>query len=82
MNNLDINNEEFLMKPKNDYVFKRIFGHVGNEEITAGLLSSILNKKVNDVKLDCNTITEKDLLDDKIGISKNYIDRCIGNLYN
>ena len=23
-----------LLDPKNDYVFKRIFGHIGNEEIT------------------------------------------------
>ena len=23
-----------IYTPKNDYVFKRIFGHVGNEEIT------------------------------------------------
>lgn len=26
-----------LLNPKNDYVFKRIFGYTGNEEITKGL---------------------------------------------
>ena len=57
-----------LLDPKIDYVFKRIFGYAGNEEITAGLLSSILNKKVSDLKLDSNPILEKDLLDDKVGI--------------
>lgn len=31
-----------LLSPQNDYVFKRIFGFVGNEEITKGLLNSII----------------------------------------
>ena len=54
--------------PTNDYVFKRIFGYVGNEEITKALLNAILNEKVTKVDLDKNPITEKDLYDDKIGI--------------
>ena len=54
--------------PTNDYVFKRIFGHVGNEEITKGLLNAILDTKVKKVDLDKNPITEQDLYDDKIGI--------------
>ena len=37
-------------------------------KITASLLSSILKRKVSNLKLDNNTILEKDLLDDKIGI--------------
>ena len=57
-----------LLDPKIDYVFKRIFGHVGNEDITASLISSIINKKVSDIELDSNPILEKDLMDDKIGI--------------
>lgn len=57
-----------LLDMKNDYVFKRIFGHIGNEEITAGLLSSILDRNVSNLKLDNNPILEKDLLDDKVGI--------------
>lgn len=57
-----------LLNPKIDYVFKRIFGHVGNEEITADLLSSILKKKISNVELDNNTILEKDIKDDKSGI--------------
>ncbi len=59
---------EKLLNPKIDYVFKRIFGHVGNEDITKELLSSILNRKVTDLKLDNNPILEKDMLDDKMGI--------------
>jgi len=57
-----------LLKPTTDYVFKRIFGHKGNEKITAELLSAILQEKVENVKLDGTTILEKDLLDDKVGI--------------
>lgn len=57
-----------LLDPKNDYVFKRIFGHTGNEEITKGLLQSIIPDKINKIELDSNPITEKDLLDDKVGI--------------
>lgn len=57
-----------LLNPKSDYVFKRIFGYVGNEEITKHLLEAILEKDVSEVKLDNNKILEKDLLDDKIGV--------------
>ena len=57
-----------LLDPKNDYVFKRIFGHSGNEEITKNLLQSIIPDKIDKIELDSNPITEKDLLDDKVGI--------------
>ena len=57
-----------LLNPKIDYVFKRIFGHAGNEDITKSLLSSIIKDEISDITVDCNTITEKDLLDDKVGI--------------
>lgn len=57
-----------LLNPKSDYVFKRIFGYVGNEEITCDLLNSILENKITEIELDKNPILEKDLLDDKLGI--------------
>ena len=57
-----------LLKLKNDYTFKRVFGYTGNEEITKGLLNAILKEKVTDVSLNCNTILERDLYDDKLGI--------------
>ena len=57
-----------LLDPKIDYVFKRIFGYIGNEEITKGLISSIIGKEISNIELDNNTILEKDLLDDKVGI--------------
>ena len=59
---------EQLLDPKIDYVFKRIFGYIGNEEITKELISSIIQKEISDIKLDNNPILEKDLLDDKVGI--------------
>ena len=59
---------EELLDPKIDYVFKRIFGHKGNEEITKSFLDAITKEKVTDIELDCNTITEKEILDEKVGI--------------
>lgn len=57
-----------LLNPKTDYVFKRIFGYKGNEDVTASLLSAILEHKVTDLKLDTNPILDKDYPEDKIGI--------------
>ena len=61
------NLNEFMV-PINDYIFKRIFGYVGNEHITKDLLESILKIKINSVSLDGNTILEKDLIINKVGI--------------
>ena len=60
--------EKQLLNPKIDYVFKRIFGRVGNEEITTALIQAITKVKISDLKLDNSTILERDLIDDKIGI--------------
>ena len=57
-----------LLNPKNDYVFHRIFGHSGNEDITKNFLSSIIPDTIHEITLDCNPITESNLLDDKVGI--------------
>ena len=54
-----------LLSPKNDYIFERLFGHKGNEELTKGLLSAILNKKIKEVDLSQNEVLEKDLLTKK-----------------
>ena len=62
-----IDKSEVLI-PTNDYVFKRIFGHVGNEIITKGFLNSILNEEIQSVNLEGNQILEKDLKSDKVGI--------------
>ena len=57
-----------LLNIKIDYVFKRIFGREGNEQITKNFLSCILGEKVSDIELEKNPILEKDLMDDKVGI--------------
>ena len=57
-----------LLDPKIDYVFKRLFGYAGNEDITKNFVSSIINKDITNLTLDTNPILEKDLLDDKVGI--------------
>ena len=58
-----------LLNPKNDYVFQRIFGYEGNEEITKGLISSIIDDiEIKSIQLDCKRILERDLKDDKLGI--------------
>ena len=59
--------EDKAMLPTNDYVFQRIFGKVGNEEITKGLISAIIKREVKKVELDESPILEKDLRDDKVG---------------
>ncbi len=60
--------ETCIMTPTNDYLFKRIFGQLGNEEITKGLVSSIIGRKIKDISLEGNTILAKDLVTDKLGI--------------
>ena len=58
-----------LLDIKNDYVFKRIFGYTGNEEITKGLISAIVDDiQITNIKLDLKEITPQDLKDDKFGI--------------
>ena len=56
------------MLPTNDYVFQRLFGHVGNEKITAELIGSIINQEIKTIKINENPITEKDLKEDKVGV--------------
>ena len=60
-------NEE-IMLPTNDYVFHRLFGHVGNEDLTSGLISSILNQEIETIKIDETQITEQNIKDDKVGV--------------
>ena len=62
----DINEE--IMLPTNDYVFHRLFGHVGNEDLTSGLISSILNQEIETIKIDETQITEQNIKDDKVGV--------------
>jgi len=45
-------NENNKIIPKNDIVFKRLFGSVGSEVILKDLLEAILDTKIKSVELD------------------------------
>lgn len=53
------------LKVSNDIVFQRIFGKVGNEEITQGFLEAILKIKIKKITLDKNKRMQLDRLDSK-----------------
>ena len=55
--------EEYLI-PTNDFVFKRIFGYEGNEEITKDLISAILGRKIKKIELK-NPFLLREFRDDK-----------------
>lgn len=55
-----------LLKLTNDYIFKRTFGYKGEEEVTKVFLKDLL--EIKEIELDKNTITEKDIITDKVGI--------------
>ena len=55
------------MEVTNDLVFQRIFGKVGNEEITKGFLESILDIQIDELTLDTNKRLIGEKVDDKIG---------------
>ena len=56
------------MLPTNDYVFHRIFGYVGNEDITKGLIGTIIDQGISNITIDETEITEQNIRDEKIGV--------------
>ena len=67
-NLLDDTKEEIILLPTNDFIFKRIFGKEGNEQITKKLLSSILEDKIENIELSKEKSTDIDVTSDKLGI--------------
>jgi len=61
--------EEFLLKPKNDFVFKKIFGDAKNKDLLISLLNSTLSDTVNDV-----TILNSELIKENIQDKKSALD--------
>ena len=57
-----------LLIPKNDVVFQALFGTKGSEKILSGLLSKILNDKVENVSLDANQNLVRSIPEEKLGI--------------
>ena len=63
-----IKKQKNIVIPTNDYVFKKIFGQVGNESITKSFISAIIDKKIESIELEENTFLDKEIFDDKLGI--------------
>ena len=60
--------ETRLLDITNDYIFKRTFGYTESGEVTKILLRDVLLDDINSIELNNQTITEKELMDDKVGI--------------
>ena len=57
-----------LLTPKNDVVFKRLFGKVGNERLVKDFLEAILDMKIENVILGKETQLLPEKVDEKLGI--------------
>ena len=57
-----------LLSPKIDVVFQRLFGEVGNENITKSFLQTILQEKIEKVDLSKNPILRREKIKEKMGI--------------
>ena len=55
----------FIMKPKNDYIFKKIFGDENNKDILISLLQAVMNENVTDVQLLNNELNKDNISDKK-----------------
>lgn len=61
-------NKKELLKVTNDYVFRRIFGQKGNEDITRGFLKAVTKVEYNNIDLEDTPILENGLIENKMGI--------------
>ena len=48
---MNINSNNFILKPKNDYVFKKIFGDERNKDILIAFLKAVLKIDIEDVQI-------------------------------
>ena len=76
-----LNENAFFMKPKNDYVFKRIFGDERNKDILLSFLNSILIENVTDVTI-LNSELNKENTSDKKSILDIRAETSIGTKIN
>ena len=56
------------LTPKNDIIFKKIFGSKGNEDILKDLISAILEEEIKEVEIQKDMQLEKIDINDKTGI--------------
>ena len=64
---MNISSNNFILKPKNDYVFKKIFGDERNKDILIAFLKAVLKIDIEDVQI-LNSELPKDNLADKKSI--------------
>ena len=62
------NTPKKIFYPTNDYIFRRIFGTSGNENITKDFLNSIISDPIDSVSLSNNLPITQDNINDKYGI--------------
>ena len=48
---MNISSNNFILKPKNDYVFKKIFGDERNKDILIAFLKAVLKIDIEDVQI-------------------------------
>ncbi len=56
------------LTPKNDIIFKKIFGSKGNEAILKDFLTSIIEEPIKEIEVEKDSKLEKEELNDKVGI--------------
>ena len=56
------------LSPKVDYIFQKLFGEVGSENITTDLLETILEKNIKEIDLSENIVLRREMEDDKLGV--------------
>lgn len=61
--NIDSNN--FILKPKNDYVFKKIFGDERNKDILISFLKAVLKIDIEDVQILNSELPKENIADKK-----------------
>lgn len=57
--------KNFLLRPKNDYIFKRIFGDEKNKDILIDFLEATLKININDVQIINSELTKENISDKK-----------------
>lgn len=62
---MNIDNNNFILKPKNDYVFKRIFGDERNKDILIAFLKSVLKIEIKDVQILNSELPKENIADKK-----------------
>lgn len=62
---MNMNSDNFILKPKNDYVFKKIFGDERNKDILIAFLKSVLKIEIKDVQILNSELPKENIADKK-----------------